>query len=68
MSDGAMTSIAAADRMRLMIYRIMLFVESFFRCGLQRLIPCGASRSISIRIIFTKMSNKDSGSQHDCHS
>ena len=53
MSNGAMTSMVAADRKRLMIYRIMLFAESFFRCGLQRLIPCGTSKSISIRIIFT---------------
>lgn len=53
MSNGAMTSMVAADRMRLMIYRIMLFAESFFRCGLQRLIPCGTSKSISIGIIFT---------------
>ena len=53
MSNGAMTSMVAADRMRLMIYRIMLFAESFFRCGLQRLIPCGTSKNISIRIIFT---------------
>lgn len=30
MSNGAMTSMVAADRMRLMIYRIMLFAESFF--------------------------------------